>query len=258
MMNRFLDAAALREFPAETFARQEPFPWHDFARLLSPEGFAALYQDFPPLSLFEKHIGMERAGGQRPHDRYYLAYESSIYGKKESDEPGVVRDADLPPAWRQFMGELHTSHEYRAFSERLLGQTGMTTRYAWHVGFAGSEVSPHRDAGNKIGTHIFYFNTADDWDSAWGGATLVLGGKKTDAPNPDFADFAAESAAEIRDNRSFLFQNTPDAWHGARALTCPPGRYRRLFNVIFEESESGKREGGWASRLRKVFAPSRK
>ena len=257
-MNRFLDAAALRDFPDATFTRREPFPWYNFSRMLSPEGFDALYQDFPPLSLFEKHIGMERDGGQRPHDRYYLAYESSIYGKKESDEPGVVRDADLSPAWRQFMGELQNDAEYRKFSERLLEQTGLTTRYAWHVGFAGSEVSPHRDADNKIGTHIFYFNTADDWDDSWGGATLVLGGKKSDAPNPDFTDFATESAAEIRDNHSFLFKNTPVAWHGARALTCPPGRYRRLFNVIFEDNENQKRDSGWTSRLRKILAPPKK
>ena len=47
---------------------------------------------------------------------------------------------------------------------------------------------------------------------------------------------------DIRDNRSFLFKNTADAWHGVRALTCPANSYRRLFNVVFETPD--KRRGG--------------
>jgi hypothetical protein len=35
-------------------------------------------------------------------------------------------------------------------------------------------------------------------------------------------------------DHSFLFKNTPNAWHGVSALTCPTGSYRRLFNIIFE------------------------
>jgi hypothetical protein len=86
----------------------------------------------------------------------------------------------------------------------------------------------------KIGTHILYFNTSSDWKPAWGGQTLVLAGKTTEALNPDFTDFQSYQAAQITDNHSFLFKNTPDAWHGVTALTSPPGNYRRLFNIIFE------------------------
>ena len=38
------------------------------------------------------------------------------------------------------------------------------------------------------------------------------------------------------DNDSFLFKNPPCACHGTQALTCPEGKYRRLFNVIYEYS----------------------
>jgi hypothetical protein len=253
IMNGYLDINALDRFEVVHFTERQPFPWFNFSGLLHQEAFEKLYREFPSLTLFEKHISLERVGGQRPHDRYYLAYGHSIYGQKNADEPGVVRDVDLPLAWREFMTELQTSDRYRAFMERLLGRQGMTVRYAWHVGFTGSEVSPHRDADNKVGTHIFYFNTHEDWDSDWGGATLVLEGKKTDAINPDFTDFAREAASEIRDNHSFLFQNTPNAWHGVRTLTCPEGRYRRLFNVIFEEQEPKSERISLSSRLRSLF-----
>ena len=39
------------------------------------------------------------------------------------------------------------------------------------------------------------------------------------------------------DNYSFLFKNAVDSWHGVRALTCPPGKFRKLFNVIYEFPE---------------------
>ena len=95
-------------------------------------------------------------------------------------------------------------------------------------------MSPHVDSAKKIGTHIFYFNTSEDWRPEWGGATLVLGGKRTPAMNPDFDDFTDVEAAQIIDNRSFLFRNSAQSWHGVRALTSPAGSYRQLFNVIFE------------------------
>ena len=233
MSDTFIDYRLLDLFDADGFRRREPFPWFNLHGFLTPEGFRALYDEFPPLSLFEYHNNIQRAYGQRSHNRHYLAYESSIYHKAEA-ESGVVRRGQLPAAWQRFMDELETGGRYHDFVRRALGVAAFSTRYAWHVGSTGSEVSPHVDAPEKLGTHIIYFNTSDEWHPEWGGTTLVLGGKRTAALNPDFADFATTDAAEIVDNHSFLFKNTPHAWHGASALTCPPGSYRRLFNVIFE------------------------
>ena len=245
-MTQFLNYAAMREFSADAFTERLPFPWFNFSQFLTPEGFDTLLRQFPPLELFEAHVGMERPGGQRPHDRYYLAYEHSIYNTAKKSAQGEARHEDLPAPWQAFLEELKTSTEYHDFIEGLLGAAPLTPRYAWHVGINGSEVSPHRDADNKIGTHIFYFNTQDDWDPKWQGSTLVLGGRKGTAPNPDFSDFATETASDIRDNHSFLFKNTPDAWHGVRTLTSPEGSYRRLFNVIFQTPDAG--ENGQAPR----------
>ncbi len=271
-MTKFLDSTMMREFSADVFTERLPFPWFNFSQILTPEGFDTLYQHFPPLELFEAHVGLERPGGQRPHDRYYLAYEHSIYNqfnhnqsihnqsnavKSKKSAQGEARHDDLPAPWQAFLEELKASAEYHGFIERLLGAAPLTARYAWHVGTAGSEVSPHRDADNKIGTHIFYFNTQDDWDPAWQGSTLVLGGRKGNALNPDFSDFAAETAADIRDNHSFLFKNTADAWHGVRTLTCPDGRYRRLFNVIFQTpdgGETGQSPRGLGAKLRQALS----
>ena len=84
------------------------------------------------------------------------------------------------------MDELETSEDYHDFIGRALGVPAFNTRYAWHVGSQGSEVSPHVDDHKKLGTHILYFNSSDDWNPEWGGATLVLGGKRSQAMNPDF------------------------------------------------------------------------
>jgi hypothetical protein len=108
------------------------------------------------------------------------------------------------------------------------------------MGYSGSEVSPHRDAEDKIGTHIFYFNRSADWSPEWGGETLVLAGKRVPTLNPDFSDFDQQVAIPILDNASFLFKNEPDAWHGVRPLHAPEGHYRRLFNVIVTHRKTPK------------------
>ena len=249
----FFNPALLRDFVRADFTDRSPFPWVDFSGILTDEAWETLYEAYPPLSLFENHQGLERAHHQRPHDRYYLAYEQSIY-HKGAKEAGVVHHNELPEAWQAFLTELQTSEMYRTFIADLLQTRNLAPRFAWHVGREGSEVSPHRDADDKIGTHIFYFNTKNDWEMEWGGATLALSGKKTPLMNPDFSDFENEAASEIRDNHSFLFKNTPDAWHGVRALTCPPEKYRRLFNVIFHEAApKAAPVGGIGGKLRSVF-----
>lgn len=231
-VTEFINYEVLKNFPIPEFKARQPFPWANVPSFLTADGFRKLHSEFPSLDLFEKHDGIERLYGQRSHNRYYLAYESSIYHPDETS--GVLKSEQLPPAWSQFLEEMETNKAYQSFMKELFDVNSYRVRYAWHAGFSGSEVSPHLDAAEKIGTHILYFNTSADWDPAWGGTTLVLGGKQTPAMNPDFDDFASITEAEMLGNQSFVFKNTPEAWHGATALKCPPGKYRRLFNVIFE------------------------
>ncbi len=233
MPSAFLNQALIDSFPVKEFASRQPFPWANVGEFLLPEAFATLLADFPPLSLFAWHEGMERHDGQRPQDRWYLAYDESPYPDYEG---GVAKKADLPESWQGFIDELETNRPYQRLMAKCLGQGRFTMRYAWHVGVNSSEVSPHVDDPRKAATHIFYFNTSDDWDPAWGGSTLVLGGKPIEVRNPDFPDFATSTPVQTLDNHSFLFRNTPDAWHGVAALTSPDDRHRRLFNVVFERA----------------------
>ena len=237
MRTTFINYDLLRNFSAESFTAGEPFPWADIHQFLTPFGFRSLYESFPPLELFEEHTGIERVYGQKPHNRYYLAYEKSIYHEGEHSGKGLLKHNQLSQEWQDFIEEIESSDDYNRFICRMLAVEEFRTRYAWHVGFTNCEVSPHVDSPTKYGTHIIYFNTMQDWDSAWGGATLVLGGKKTEALNPEFTDFATAVSTRITDNHSFFFKNTASAWHGVRPLACPPESYRRLFNIIFEGSE---------------------
>ena len=228
---RFIDDARSRRLDPHAFRATQPFPWASFNRFLTPEGFSALCTAFPDRDAFEKHTNIPKPHGQRPHNRYYLAYERSIYHRRVGPTEGVIKHDDLPLAWQKFLTELE-GKGYRQFLQASLGVSDFHVRYAWHIGVAGSEVSPHVDASNKIATHIFYFNGSHEWLPEWGGDTLLLGGKRIAAMNPDFSDFDQAIAIPFLDNAGLLFANAPQAWHGVRELRAPEGKHRRLFNVI--------------------------
>ncbi len=222
---------------------------------MTPEGFKELYRSFPPLELFEKHEGLERGYGQRPHDRFYLAYGQSVYRPPGYRGQGIVQHPGLPLAWQRLIEELE-GPKYQNFVKASLGISRFVSRYAWHVGVSGSEVCPHLDVMEKAGLHNFYFNTSQDWDLAWGGETLVLGGLKRKLKNPEFSDFEKIEAVSFLDNHSLFFKNTPQGWHGVRSIQCPSGKFRRLFCVIFETPPR------FVERIRrsaaKIFVPRKK
>lgn len=244
------DQQQMKDFDKTAFTQRQPFPWYNFQSLLTDETFQKLYNEFPALDFFEQHKGMARKHDQRPHDRYYLAYEETIYKDLErSSQKGIIHHAQLSPAWQAFLDGLHSDSGYRGFISGLLGVENFTARYAWHVATSGRSVSPHTDARNKIGTHIFYFNTSQDWQASWGGSTLVLDQKKYEGMNPEISDFGRVEAVEVMDNRSFLFKNQPEAWHAVDTISCPPDIYRRIFNVIFEIPQQEKITRKLFSRL---------
>jgi hypothetical protein len=247
-----IDYDRLREIDVGEFRARQPFPWLNLHDFLTPEAFRELHATFPPRERFEWHENRERRYGQRPHNRYYLELEGRH--SAAGDATGMIRRAELPPPWRGLVDELESSSPYRALVSTLLEVTEWKTRYSWHLGTTGSEVSPHADSAVKFGTHILYFNTADDWQAEWGGSTLLLGGKALDRLDPEFGDFATAVEMETVGNRSLLFRNLPDAWHGVRVLTCPPGSYRRLFNVIFERPR--RRKTAW-ERIRRALPLAR-
>jgi hypothetical protein len=215
---KYLDIEQLRRLDRADFLKIKPYPYYNHEGVLTEAGFQELLANMPPLEMFKHNFGYERRAGQAPHDRYSLEYE-----------PGMA----VPQPWQAFIGELR-SDAYRNEIARLLGAKKIEFRFHWHYTPSGCDVSPHCDSSREHGSHLFYFNSKDDWDPAWGGATLVLddGGRLDYDSAPGFEEFDAAIECQSIGNYSSLMLRTDHAWHAVRAINCPEGRLRRIFIVV--------------------------
>ena len=163
-------------------------------------------------------MGKERRAGQAPHDRYSLEYT-----------PGMP----VPKPWQDFITEL-CSDGYRQEIQRLLGARKVEFRFHWHYTPSGADVSPHCDARREHGSHLFYFNSEESWDPAWGGATLALddGGRLDYNTAPALQDFDEIIELDSIGNASALMLRSDHSWHAVRPITCPEGRLRKVFIVV--------------------------
>ena len=125
----------------------------------------------------------------------------------------------------------------------MLGRGGFRLRFHWHYTPGGCSVSPHCDARDKLASHIFYLNGADEWRAEWGGETLVLddGGRFDRRSSPRIEEFERCIAPPSVGNVSLLFQRREHSWHGVRELRSPPGALRRVFIVVVEAQPLWKR-----------------
>jgi hypothetical protein len=116
----------------------------------------------------------------------------------------------------------------------LLGARKPEFRFHWHYTPSGSDVSPHCDARREHGSHLFYFNSEEDWDPAWGGATLALddGGRLDYNSAPPLEAFDNIIEFNSIGNYSALMKRTDHAWHAVRPIQCPEDRMRRIFIVV--------------------------
>jgi hypothetical protein len=208
---------------ASKFLNTRPYPWLNVQGALHEEAFRRLSTELPDFALFKADFGNKRGYGQQSHDRYLLSYTPQL-------------DPALPAAWREFLAEIH-GPEYQNFLRRIYG-LGRHQRFAlslqWHFAPTGASVSPHTDVKRKIGSHIFYLNTEDDWNAGWGGQTLVLDDDGKLGPNnaPAFGSLPEVASSIILGNRSFIFKRTDHAWHAVNPITCPPDRMRKVFIVV--------------------------
>ena len=152
----YLDLERMHQIDPIAFRSREPYPWINPERLLTDEGYLRLLDSLPDVSLFGRSFGIKRAHGQQSHDRFALEYNDNL---------------DVARPWKEFVAELR-GKDYRAFLRRLIGVRSLELSFHWHYTPNGCSVSPHCDAKHKLGSHIFYFNTFQDWDPAWGGAAL--------------------------------------------------------------------------------------
>lgn len=217
----YLDYSRLEALDADAFRNRSPYPWCNPEGLLTEPGYRRLLQTLPDVSLLTPVFGIERSHGQKAHDRFALEYRESL---------------DVAEPWHAFIDELRGS-EYGRFLRRLFCRGRFTLNFHWHYTPRGCSVSPHCDAKRKLGSHIFYFNTADDWDPTWGGDTLILDDRDRFKRNsaPDFADFDQTFAGESLGNRSLLFQRQGNSWHGVREIRAPEGCYRKVFIVVIND-----------------------
>ncbi len=227
-----LDSQKLASITTSEFRDAEPYPWLNPEGVLRPEAFDLLRANMPSLDVMKPSFGRKRAHGQQPHDRYALEYRP---------------DLEIHPAWHQLITELN-GPVYQGFLRRLFNTSQFTLSYHWHYAPRGASVSPHCDAKRKLGSHIFYFNTEEDWDASWGGETLVLddNGKFSRNSAPAFEDFEGAITANAMGNRSFLFQRRGNSWHGVKELKCPEGMLRKVFIIVVNGN-------GPMARLRRLF-----
>jgi len=205
------------------FRRTKPYPWANPEAGIGNDAYRALLNRLPPIELFKKDFGYERNHGQQGHDRYTLEYDESL---------------PVDPRWHEFVAELRTGR-YRSFLRKLYGFRPMDLRFHWHYTPNSCAVSPHCDSRGKIGSHIFYFNTDDDWKAEWGGQTLILDDHKrlNCKTAPAFDVFEDFHAAKAIGNRSLLFMRTPHSWHGVKAIDCPEGALRKVFIVVIRRTK---------------------
>lgn len=214
---QFLEQKNLEALSVESFRCQRPYPWASISATLTPEGFQSLRETLPDVALFDRKEGVKRAHGQAPHNRYILHYR-----------PGM----ELPNAWKEFIAELH-GNVYQSFLQKMLGRHSFILTLEWYYAWQGCSVSPHCDARRKRATHIFYFNTEEDWDQRWGGQILILDDMGNFKPHsaPNFDDLNVAATLIPKGNASLFFQRTDHSWHGVRPLQSPPHRLRKLFIV---------------------------
>jgi hypothetical protein len=218
----FLNNAILEKVDPQAFHSIKPFPFLEIDGILTRDGHQALLRDLPDPRDFARVFGRKRRYGQRSHDRFVLQYHPL---------------RSIPELWRDFIAELR-SPAYRRFVAGLLGRDDFILHFHWHYTPRGCSVSPHCDAEWKLGSHIFYLNTTSDWQPAWGGETIALGGNPNLNPRsaPDFEDFPVQIASHPIGNRSLVFRRDDQSWHGVRPLDCPLGALRKVFIVEFRRA----------------------
>ena len=216
----YLNQACIEGIATETFQKRQPYPWINLQESLTAEGFEDLRRTLPESSVFEKRVKTPRAYGQGYQDRFLLHYR-----------PGV----SLAEPWKKFIAELQ-GDAYQSFLHRMFGlpaRRRLILTMEWYYAWQGCAVPPHCDAKRKLATHIFYFNTREDWDSSWGGEVLILDDERRWKAHsgPTFDDLRVSASVDPRGNGSLLFQRTPHSWHGVRPLQPPADHLRKLFVV---------------------------
>ena len=218
----YLNHKILSGFNEKAFKHAQPYPWSSIDKCIHPDKYQELIDTLPNKEIFREVFGKKRKFGQMSHDRLALDYDSEL---------------PISDAWHAFVNEL-MSDQYREFIYRIAGTKNVELDFHWHYTPNGCSVSPHCDSNSKIGSHIFYLNTEQDWQSDWGGDTLILDddGRFKRSSSPSFSDFHKYYKADSIGNRSLLFIRNGNSWHGVQEINCPADRLRKVFIVVIKKA----------------------
>lgn len=218
---QYLNRECIDGVSGETFQQQQPYPWVNIQNSLTPAGFEQLRDTLPDVSQFRRMVGVKRGYGQGSHDRAILHYLPNLA---------------LPQPWKDFIAEIQGPY-YESFLRRMLNVPAdqrLILTMEWYYAWQGCGVSPHCDARRKLATHIFYFNTEEDWKADWGGHILILDDERRLKAHsaPSFNELKVAQSLDPRGNASLLFQRTEHSWHGVHPLGSPnPETLRKLFII---------------------------
>ncbi len=233
----YIDFQRFAAIDPQLFQQKKPYPWINPEGFLTAEGHQQLLATLPDVSIFQRRFGVARAHGQQSHDRFTLEYHD---------------DLPLAPTWKAFVAELY-GQEYQAWLRRLFNVKSLELTLHWHYTPNGCSVSPHCDAKHKLGSHIFYFNTEQDWEEHWGGETVILDddGQFDRKSAPKFEDFNKATVSKAIGNYSLLFARNGNSWHGVKEIQCPTDRMRKVFIVVINRFNM-------LDRAKRVFGTSAK
>ncbi len=214
--------------PNKTLFEKEGYNPHLLIdKFISDEDYKTLLEQYPKDSLFKDEKPETRKHGQRPHIRRFMC----VTTQKESPyfDNFIVGVNKLPFVWQTLISQLK-GKEYKQWICELLKIKDFKLRFDFHRTQSGLDVSPHVDSVGKYASHLFYF-MPEQWKEEYGGSTIFYKGKKIKEMNPEPTDFEESISYPVVGNKSLLFKNVPEGWHGVTEVKSVDV-HRQLFNVI--------------------------
>ena len=201
-------------------------PHKEYENFINQKDYEELLNTFPSDDIFLDELPETRKHGQRPHQRRFFCIgetQGSKYFKRY-----LKKISDLPFVWQTLLSIFH-GKEYKEWICKTLNVNDFKIRFDFHRTKSGLDVSPHIDSKGKIGSHLFYF-MPKEWQDDWGGKTIFYKNLHTHKLNPEPEEFKFNKVTDIRGNRSCLFKNSSEGWHGVTEVNAPV--HRQILNVV--------------------------
>ncbi|WP_025130220.1 2OG-Fe(II) oxygenase family protein [Pseudomonas sp. PH1b] len=190
----------------------QPFRWGQISHLFSPENAAALAATYPH-DAFKTVSGY---GGEKD-------YEYQARQLVEMGTGRIVHEPGLSPAWQELAREL-TAPGYRLALSTLTDIDLRTVPMEINVFHYGPRacLGPHPDLGDKLVTHILYFN--ESWNIEDGGCLNILRSADPTDVVAVIPPLVGHSAVLVRADHS---------WHAVSQVVDSCRTSRRSMTVTF-------------------------